>query len=84
VCHCHRDKPCDSSCGRVQVATLDKQLPPRTTGAQAAVQAHLLFLSVGIAFNYPAFVSVVRHRDVNASPPFGGRPPQALLRLWLI
>jgi hypothetical protein len=46
--------------------------------------AHLLFLIAGVKINYPAFVSVVRPREVNVSPLFGGSPPQAVLRLWLI
>jgi hypothetical protein len=81
---CQPEKPCPSSCKAAQVQTFDQQLPGRALTGASIPGAHLLFLLTGVKVTYPAFVSVVRPRDVNVSPPFGGRPPQAVLRLWLI
>jgi hypothetical protein len=76
--------PCRPSCKLAQVQAFDQQLPARTLTGASVVGAHLLGLIAPGKINYPAFVSVVRRRDLNVSPPFGGSPPQAVLRLWLI
>jgi hypothetical protein len=66
------------------VQTFDKQLPGRMLTGVSISGANLLFLIAGVKISYPSVVSVVRPRDVNVSPPFGGSPPQAVLHLWLI
>jgi hypothetical protein len=58
-------------------------MPTRTTLASLAGHA-LLFSNAFTTIKYPVFVPVARQRDLNASPPFGGAQPQAMLRLWLI
>ena len=80
TCKCPPAAPCSSSCSHVLVQISDKQLPARTTLHGGS----LLFLLASIKIEYPAFVPVVVERNVNVSPPFGGSPPQAVLRLWLI
>jgi hypothetical protein len=44
----------------------------------------LLFSIAPTKIKYLVLVPVLHQRDLNASPPFGGAPPQAMLRLWLI
>jgi hypothetical protein len=44
----------------------------------------LLYLIAPVKIKYPAFVAVVRPPELHLPPPFGGSPPQAVLRLWLI
>src|SRR5579871_3302457 len=83
VCDCHPDKPCKQSCTLVQVHTLDKQLPSKPTPTTCSGSV-LLCLIAPTKISYPAHSSIVRQRHVNVSPPFGGSPPQAMLRLWLL
>jgi hypothetical protein len=83
VCKCHPDKPCKQTCALVQVHTFDKQIPNKT----AFTPTYLGTLLCSIAptkVKYPVLAPLARQRSVNASPPFGGSPPQAMLRLWLI
>jgi hypothetical protein len=82
--HGQSNMPCSPSCKLARVQTFDEQLPVRSFAATSLSLCSLLFLIAPVKINYPAFVSVVRQRDLNVSPPFGGSPPQAVLRLWLI
>jgi hypothetical protein len=82
--HGEPDKSCGSSCTPAPVQAFDKQLPARMMVGAAPCGGPLLFLIAPVKITYPTFVSVVRPREPNVSPPFGGRPPQAVLRLWLI
>jgi hypothetical protein len=83
VCKCHPDKPCEQSYNLAQAHAFDKQMPPRTTLAALSARV-LLFSNPFATIKYPVFVPLARQRDLNASPPFGGVQPQAMLRLWLI
>jgi hypothetical protein len=82
ICKCQPDMPCKQSCTLAQVKTFDKQLPARTTLAPSA--RALLFLITPTKIKFLVTVPVAYRRDWNVSPPFGGNPPQAVLRLWLI
>ena len=82
VCKCQPDKPCKQSCTLVKVQAFDKQMPARLTfGSEANL---LVFLSAPTTIKHPVAAPIISRRDANASPPFGGAPPQAMLRLWLI
>jgi hypothetical protein len=83
ICSCPPGQPCKPSCTLAQVQTSDKQIPART--ALASLRGHVLLFSLAPAKIKDLFVfTVVHRRDLNASPPYGGAPPQAMLRLWLI
>jgi hypothetical protein len=82
--NCQPEKSCASCSMSTHHQEVDVKLPVRTMAGAFASKAHFLFLIAGVTVHYPAFVSVVRSRDVNVSPPFGGHPPQAVLSLWLI
>ncbi len=82
VCKCHPDEPCKQSCTLVQVHTLDKQIPNKTAFTPSG--GILLYSIASTKIKYSVLVPVAYQRNLNASPPFGGRPPQAMLRLWLI
>ena len=84
VCKCHPDKPCKQSCTLAQVRIFDKQLPGRMVVASSPHGATLLFSTALTKIKYLVLVPVAHQRDLNASPPFGGSPPQARLCLWLI
>ena len=83
-CTCHPGTPCKQSCVLVQVQTLDKQIPARISFASAFRGGAFLFAIAPTTIKYLVFAPVAHRRDLNASPPFGGAPPQAILRLWLI
>jgi hypothetical protein len=84
VCKCPAGTPCKKSCTLVQAQVpLDKQLP---RAALLATPHHFVFL-FAIAWanvSYPVFVPVIHQPEPDTSPPFGGHPAQAVLRLWLI
>jgi hypothetical protein len=83
ICKCHPDKLCNQSCTQNQVQTFDKQLPAR--GARASLHGDILLFSIApTKVKYLVLVPAVHQRDLDASPPFGGSPPQARLCLWLI
>ena len=85
ICKCHPDKPCKQSCTFVvQVQAFDKQMPARMALVPSPHGATLLFSIAPTQVRYFALVSVAHRREWNASPPFGGTPPQAMLCLWLI
>src|SRR5277367_882283 len=85
ACKCPSDMPCSQSCPLVkQQAPLDKQVSARTTSIAASHGLVALFFLAVSKVSYPAFAPVVQKREQNASPPFGGSPPQAILRVWLI
>jgi hypothetical protein len=81
-CHSQPNALCGQSCVLTHVPSSDLQAPSRMAVGSAAPYLPLTIAPVEIEF--PAFVSVVRTREANTSPPFGGGPPQAVLRLWLI
>jgi hypothetical protein len=83
VCNCHPDKPCKQSCALVQVHAFDKQIPNKTAFTPSYLGV-LLFSIAPAKIKYPVLAPLAPQRNVNASPPFGGSPPQAMLRLWLI
>ncbi len=83
TCKCHPGQPCKQSCTLVQVHALDKQLPGKPALA-ASYSDVLLYWIAPTTIKYLVLVPVARERNVNVSPPFGGSPPQAMLRLWLI
>jgi len=82
-CKLHHDQPCNQSCAVTQVQTFDKQLPARMALAPCG-GSYFLFPVAPTKIKYLVLASVVHRRDLNISPPFGGSPPQAMLRLWLI
>jgi len=84
VCKCHHDQVGSHSCNVTQTPASDKSIPARTAYAHSP-QVGVPLLTVASA----------RERDLvsqvafalcgpNASPPFSGRSPQVILRLWLI
>jgi hypothetical protein len=82
---CHSENPCKPSCAHVQVQVIiDKQLPARMALAPSPHGNTLLFSIAPTTVKYLVLVSVVHRGALNASPPFGGSPPQARLCLWLI
>jgi hypothetical protein len=83
VCKCHPDKPCEQSCTLAQTHAVDKQIATRTTLASSPC-GNALFSIATAEIKYPVFAPAALQRNLNASPPFGGSPPQAMLRLWLI
>jgi len=83
VCKCHPDQPCKQSCTLVQAHAFDRQIPNKTVLA-ASYGDVLLYLIAPTKINYPVLAPIARQRNLNLSPPFGGNPPQAMLRLWLI
>jgi hypothetical protein len=84
ISKCNPDKPCKQSCTLAQVQVFDKQLPTRMAFAPSAHGNFLLSPIAPTKIKYLALISVVHQRDLNASPPFSGSPPQARLCLWLI
>jgi hypothetical protein len=84
VCKCHPDKPCKQSCTLVKVQAFDKQISARLALMPGSEATLLFFWAVPTKIKYPVVAPIVSRRDTNASPPFGGAPPQAMLRLWLI
>jgi hypothetical protein len=84
VCRCHAGVPCKKSCTLVQAqAPLNKQLP-RAALLATPHESVFLFAIAWATVSYPVFVPVIHQRELNASPPFGGSPAQAVLRLWRI
>jgi hypothetical protein len=84
VCKCHAGTPCKKSCTLAQAqAPVDKQLP-RAALLATPHQFVFLFAIAWANVSYPTFVPVIHQRERDASPPFGGHPAQAVLRLWLI
>lgn len=81
---CTQGMPCKSSCEAAQIQIFEKQSP--TPAAQVpSVQLTVQPCTFAPATNnFSASVAALHRGDVNASPPFGGSPPQAILRLWLI
>jgi hypothetical protein len=84
VCQCERAKPCQQLCALAQVQALDKQIPVRVTFASSLHGDSFLYSIAPTKIKYLALVPVVHQRELNASPPFGGSPPQAVLCLWVI
>lgn len=83
-CKCHSDEPCKTSCEVSQAQAFDKQLPARTAFKPFHNGCGLLFSIAPVTIKYLVPAPVVSRRDSDASPPFCGGPPQAILRLWLI
>jgi hypothetical protein len=84
VCKCHTGTPCKKSCTLVQAqAPVDKQLP-RAALVATPHPFVFLFAVAWANVSYPVFVPVIRQREPDASPPLGGKPAQAVLRVWLI
>jgi hypothetical protein len=84
VCRCHAGTPCKKSCTLAQTqAPLDKQLP-RTALLATPHPFVFLFAIAWANVSYPVFVPVIHQPEPDASPPLGGNPAQAVLRLWLI
>jgi len=84
VCKCHPGTPTKQSCVSTPVQVFDKQLPGRIASVSSLHGNSLLFSIAPTEFKYLVLVSATRHRDLDASPPFGSSPPQAMLCLWLI
>jgi hypothetical protein len=85
VCKCHAETPCKKSCTLAHAqAPFDKQLSSKTALVTAPHGFTFLFAITFVKVNYPAFVPVIHQRELDASPPFGANPTQAVLRLWLI
>ena len=85
ACQCPSDLQCGQSCPLVkQQAPLDKQVPTRTTSVASAHGLVALFFLAVSKVSYPAFAPAIQKRELDTSPPFGGSPPQAILRVWLI
>jgi hypothetical protein len=81
---CHAGTPCKKSCPLVQAqAPLNKQLP-RAALLATPHESAFLFAIAWANVSYPVFVPVIHQRESDASPPLGGKPAQAVLRLWLI
>ena len=83
VCHCHPGTPCKKSCALVKVQALDKQVSNRVTFATSPGFT-LLFAITRTRLIYPVLAPVFRPRESDASPPFGGSPPQSVMCLWRI
>jgi hypothetical protein len=81
---CQPDKPCKQSCTLIQVQAFDKQVPARMALAPLPQGDAFLFSIAPTKVKYLVLVPVAHRRELNASPPFGGSPPQAMLCLWLI
>jgi len=84
ACHCPMSQPCGPSCGQAPAPLTDRETPVRPAEAPT-----VHFFAVTDAFS----AAVAQHFlspaafdrcDLNASPPLGGNPQQALLRLWRI
>jgi hypothetical protein len=83
-CPCPTSQPCSTSCTLHQAQDFDKQIPARTARAYAPIGDTLLYALAPTPVKILALVPVAHQREWNASPPFGGSPPQALLCLWRI
>jgi hypothetical protein len=68
----------------VKVQSFDKQMPTRFALDPGSEANLLVFLSAPTTIKHPVAAPIISRRDTNASPPFGGAHPQAMLRLWLI
>ncbi len=82
-CQDHPDQACHHACAVARAQSLDKQAPARTT----LTSLHgivFLFSFAPTPINHLVPAAVAHRRELTASPPFGGNPPQAMLRLWLI
>jgi hypothetical protein len=84
-CKCHSGTPCKKSCTLAHAqAPFDKQLSSKTALVTSPHGFIFLFAVTLAKVSYPVFVPVIHQRERDASPPFGGHPAQAVLRLWLI
>ncbi len=84
TCACQSDKPCKESCSLAPVHVFDKQMTARV-GVTSSRHSNTFLYSIALinARNL-ALNPVVSQQESNPSPPFGGSPPQAMLRLWLL
>jgi hypothetical protein len=83
TCECLRGTPCQQTCTLTHVQAIDKQVPARSVDI-STLHGHLLFAIALTPVHFAAVVPAFHPRVLNASPPFGGRQPQARLCLWLI
>jgi len=84
VCQCHTDDQGQPACSLAPTPISDKQLPTRTVPVVATHAPSFLFAIAPAPLKFHASLSLSRQRNLNVLPPWGGHPPQALLRLWLI
>ena len=87
MCQAHECRPdtgCTPSCALTHAPVFDKQLSSRIGLRDLSGGIPWLAFLAPVTIKYPAFVPIAHERYVNVSPPFGGSPPQAVLRLWLI
>jgi len=83
-CQCPLDSNDQPSCSLAPTPVSDKQLSTRTVPVVVTHAPSFLFSIAPATLKFPDLLSLSRQRDLNVSPPWGGHPPQALLRLWLI
>jgi hypothetical protein len=84
ACHCPMSGPCSPTCREAQAPLPDKQSPVRPAQAPAVrlfVVAEAFPAETAPCFLLPA---IFDRCELNASPPLGGNPQQAVLRLWRI
>jgi hypothetical protein len=84
VCKCHHDKSGSNSCNVARAPSSDKSIPARSALAPSPRVDASLFTMVPARAREWVFLSAFHRPGLNASPPFGGSPPQAMLCLWLI
>jgi hypothetical protein len=84
VCACPHEKPCADLC---RVGELPAHGRDVVTGSALTASPRLsvaLFTLAPVQHATLAALPKSRQWEVNVSPPFGGSPPQAILRLWLV
>jgi hypothetical protein len=82
ACHCPISNPCSPACREAQAPSSDKQSPVRPAGVPAV---RLFVVSDAFPTTLPFLLPAGFDRcELNASPPLGGNPQQAVLRLWRI
>ena len=81
--NCHCPVPCTPACREAQAPVPDKQSPVRP--AEAPVVRLFAVSDAFPAATTSFFLPAIFDRcELNASPPLGGNPQQAVLRLWRI
>ncbi|MCE0523817.1 MAG: hypothetical protein LV480_12995 [Methylacidiphilales bacterium] len=84
VCKCHPDKAGSTSCKVTRLPSGDKSIPARSALAPSSRVDVPLFTMASISRGDWVSQPLFHGLKLNASPPFGGSPPQAVLRLWRI
>src|SRR6202795_5222859 len=84
-CHCLPATPCTDLCKINPTHRDTRDLVAAARCAAALPRVEIAWFTLAPVRDLDRVPAAVLHRrELNASPPFGGSPPQAYLRLWLI